>query len=985
MDDIRRCTAALFLAMFVGLPSNEVSAQAPEPSAETAPDASVAPGEPTTEETKIGDPAAQDEAAAGEPLAAPSAEASVSEPLEAETSAKSEDVMVVTGTRIKRNSFDTPTPVQVVTREQITRTGASNMADLIRILTANSGSETQFGLGNGSTGSSQFNLRGLGLANTLVLLNGRRLVSFPDAFGVTNSASFADVNQIPLQFIERIEVAKGGASAIYGSDAIAGVVNIILRDDFEGAAFTVNGLTTDRWDQQDGEVAAIFGARSDKSSVVAQFSYFRRAPLAAKDRDFTKGTLTSTVGNPGTFLLPDVSGQGGPTMTRVDEGCGAPGSTSYLDPGNPATPADDRCRFDFRNDWNLFNKEERILGYVTAEHEVAEIFRPFLEFGFARKETIVPQSPSYPLLRSVLIPADHVDNPYGQSAIFLGRPFGRAAGSATQNINVNGYRAVGGVRGDLDAAHMPDWNYELSVTWHMNEFSRRNADILFDRFQEAVNSCSDPNDLTRCFNPWYTAISGEGTVNSAEVVDYIDGQYKNLNTTKMLVGDLSVSGPLYRLPGGNLALAVGAQLRRNEQFVDNDNDFEDVAYAFNLGGRDWRGTQNVAAGFGELSVPFYRGVEVQAALRAEHYQQIDTAVTPRGGASWALGKTFPQLPSWIAGLRVRGSVGTAFRAPNLLQTNGSVTNLEQFVDPTPAFRGVTTVPNPNLKPEKSLAFSAGFEWLYQGFNVDLDYWQYKVTDLIIRQNAQAYLAECRGAMSAMGTPLAGTPGCENFTLTSGSDNWESVEVTYANQDKITTNGIDFVLGYKLEMGARAGDLNVGVGGTFTHSYMVPATAVPELTVSNPNTDPGEPATIRVAQDGCDGATKGECNLVGKRNQNNFALPLQKVRMRVPLSWALGPHAASFAINYISGYDDDATYDPATGKHRAIDGWVTLDLGYGYSLGKSIVGESTQIRVGINNLLGADPPKLSANTNFGYDIYTHDPRRRILYANLTHKF
>ena len=100
-------------------------------------------------------------------------------------------------------------------------------------------------------------------------------MSFPDAFGVTNSASFADVNQIPLAFVERIEIAKGGASAIYGSDAIAGVVNIILRKNFEGAAFTMNGQTTDQWDQQDGEVSAIFGARSDKSSVVAQFSYFQ--------------------------------------------------------------------------------------------------------------------------------------------------------------------------------------------------------------------------------------------------------------------------------------------------------------------------------------------------------------------------------------------------------------------------------------------------------------------------------------------------------------------------------------------------------------------------------------------------------------------------------------------------------------------------------------------------------------------------------------
>lgn len=912
----------------------------------------------------------------------PGAEATPEATVEAPAT-PADEVMLVTGSRIKRTSFDTPTPVQVVDREQIARTGATNMADLIRILTANSGSETQFGLGNGSTGSSQFNLRGLGIANTLVLLNGRRMVAFPDAFGVTNSASFADTNQIPLAFVERIEIAKGGASAIYGSDAIAGVVNIILRKTFEGAGFMLNGLTTDRWDQQDGEVAAILGARSDKSSLVAQLSYFRRSPLAATDRSFTKGTLTSTVGSPGTFILPGSMGK--PTTYRVDEGCGAAGSDSYVDMGNPSTPNDDRCRFDFRKDWNLYNKEERILGYVTANHEVAEFFELFAEFGFARKSTDVPQSPSYPLLRSVTVPASHVDNPYGQSAIFLGRPFGRAAGSAQQKITVDGYRAVGGVRGDLDKAGMTDWSYDLSMTWHMNEFLRRNADILNDRFQQAVNSCSDPNNLTRCFNPWYSAVDGTGTRNSTEVVDYITGQVKVQNTTQMWVGDLSLAGPLFHLPGGDFSLAFGGQFRRNVQFVDGDNDYNDAAYSFTLGDKDWRGSQNVAAGFAELSMPFVKGLEAQAALRVENYQGIGTTVNPRGAVSWALGKTF-SLPEWITGFRLRGSIGTAFRAPNLLQTNGSVTNLEQFVDPTPAFRGVTTIPNPDLKPEKSLAYNAGFEWNFKGLNLDFDYWQYNVKDLIIRQNGQAYLAECRAAMGAMGTPLSSTPGCENLTLTAGTENWESMQVSYANQDKISTNGIDFMLSYKLKLGESVGEINAGAGGTYTISYMVPATAVPELSVANPDAAmAGQPATVPKVLKGCDGATKGECNLVGKRNQNNFALPLPALRMRFPLSWALKGHAINLAVNYISSYDDDANYNPMTGKLAQIDSWTTLDLGYSFTLGKTPIGESTQFRVGVNNVIGSDPPKLSAATNFGYDIYTHDPRKRLLYANLTHKF
>jgi outer membrane receptor protein involved in Fe transport len=210
-------------------------------------------------------------------------------------------------------------------------------------------------------------------------------------------------------------------------------------------------------------------------------------------------------------------------------------------------------------------------------------------------------------------------------------------------------------------------------------------------------------------------------------------------------------------------------------------------------------------------------------------------------------------------------------------------------------------------------------------------------------------------------------------------------MTYVNQDKIRTNGLDFMLGYRLNLGGRAGEVSAGLGGTYTISYVVPATAVPELNVANPGASAGQPATRRVAQEGCDGAEKGECDVAGKRNQNNFASPLPRVRMRVPLSWGLSGHAVILAINYISGYDDDATYNAMSGKMARIDAWTTLDLGYSYALGQSPLGESTQIRVGINNLIGSDPPRLSANTNFGYDIYTHDPRRRMLYANLTHKF
>lgn len=1023
MDYIRRWLVVFVAAILVGAPA-ELSAQVTDAPAE--------PTEPAAEEPAAEAPAAE-EPAAEEPVAAPVAEepAPAPEPdvsgsvgvslgaqVDTETGAEvdaaadaeaaagaadtdSDDVeeIVVTGSRIKRNSFDTPTPVQVYNRDDILRSGATNMADLIRFMTANSGSSTQFGLGQGSAGSSNFNLRGLGLANTLVLVNGRRLVPFPDTFGVTNSASFSDVNQIPLQFIERIEIAKGGASAIYGSDAIAGVVNIILRKDYEGFGVSVNGQTTDGWDQQDGEVAVIFGANSDDSSIVAQFSYFGRAPLAANERDYTAGTLSSAVGQPGTYILlgarPDLPAGVGPVGVMTDPGCGQPGTSSFLN------EALDRCRFSFRDDWNLFNDEERILGYVQAEHRVADALRFFGEAGFARRETRIPQSPSLPVLRSVVIPPDHLANPFGAPAVFLGRPLGRAAGSAKQQINVDGFRALGGISGDLDGAGMTDWTYEAAFTWHMNQHLRRNADILFDRFQETVNSCNDPSDLSRCFNPFHSAIDGTGIKNSAEVIDYMNGQLKNLNTTEMLVGDLSFAGPLFALPGGDLSLAIGGQVRRNTQSTENDNDSDDQAYAFIIGTPDWEGSQNVVAGFAELALPILQGAEIQAAVRAEHYEDIETSVNPRVGMSWTLGETFV-TPAVLEKFRLRGSIGTAFRAPNVTQTAGSVTNLQQFADPGTVFRGVTTSPNPDLKPEKSLAFSAGFEWLFEGLTVDVDYWQYQVTDLIVLESAQSLVRNCRAEMAAGGDGTLLSDVCpDEFEFTAGTDNWQRTFVSYNNQDEITTSGLDFVLGYRRDFGS-GGVLSLSVGGTYTFNYVVPATQVPVLSVANPDYDEdaamaameaGEaydvPETVPQAQEGCDGLDAdgkpiGDCNLAGKRNVNNFAQPLPQLRMRIPLSWSLDGHVASLAVNYIGGYDDDANYNNVSGELDGIDTWVTLDLSYGYMLGEWAAGSETALRVGVNNLLGSDPPLIN-NANFGYDIFTHDPRGRLIYANLMHKF
>jgi outer membrane receptor protein involved in Fe transport len=917
--------------------------------------------------------------AADDPAALPSYEAEPGDVASgqagssAEGEGKAAQVIVVTGSRIQRPSFDAPTPVRVFEREDIQASGAANMADLVRRLPMNSGSEGQFGLGNGTVGGSQFNLRGLGLNTTLILLNGRRLVTYPEV--ATDGSNYTDVNQIPLEFVERIEIATGGASGIYGSDAVAGVVNIITRQRFDGASVAVRGQTTDTWDQQEGEVAGIIGTSNDKGSVIAQISYYRRWPLAATDRDFTDGTNVSTIGNPGTFIsVPNLSFQ-------TDPACGRKGTDSMV-VGDPAKGTN-RCAFDFNSDWNLVNREERILAYTTMEYDLSEHVTAFGEVGFANNTMVASASPAYPAVQRVIVPANHPDNVIvdpmtgaPSSSIFLGRVMSRADGPARNDYELRGFRAVAGLRGDLSnlarKAPFRSWRWDLSTTWHENEHKTLVVDALIDNLQRALNSCADPADKTPCFNPFYSSEDGTGTRNTRAAMDFINGELKRDARSGLTTAEANFAGDMFELPGGQAGFALGAQFRQERNSVDMDDSANARRYLFLVGGDDWKARRNVLSGYGELGLPVAKALEIQAAVRTEKYEEVDTTTNPKLGVSWAPLRTFGG-PDYLTGLRLRSTFATAFRAPSLIQQYGSQTSLEQFLDPGPAFSNNETRGNPNLKSESAIAIDAGVEYIYKGLQLDMEYWQYDYDDIIIRQDGPALLTACRAsqAIQEMDPSAPLDPACEqvNFDPTSGE--FQGVRTTYTNASQVQTAGIDFSANYSLPLGG-SGILSMGAAGSFTFHYRIPRSFVPDIPLAD--------GTVRDAPD-CD---KRECDVAGKRNITNFARSLPRLRMGFPASYALGDHSVGARLNFVSGYaNDDPNSATKAGKFAQIDSWTTLDLSYAYTLG-NVIGKATHVRAGVNNLLDADPPKVE-NTSFGYDIFTHDPRGRLLYIRVGQDF
>ena len=306
---------------------------------------------------------------------------------EADSMMEIEEV-VVTGTYLKgKNQFNSPSPLAVIGADNLNQIGASNVADLVQTLTINNGAQnnpdafTQ----NGTSGTSNFNLRGLGVASTLVLLNGRRQVV---AGTTTNDGiAFVDTSSlVPQIAVQRIEIVKDGAAAIYGTDAVAGVVNFITDDQFEGVQVSAKyQMVTDEGSQNDQLYEAKFGFGGENTHIMGAFSYYDRSPLTTAERRFSQASDDSSVlGNPGSYYVPSIIAAVGQTVPVIDPyGCeefgGIPDVAVPLPNGlNVGT-----CGLDFGSYYSLVPEEERKQAYAVVTQDLGEGHQLRIEGGWA--------------------------------------------------------------------------------------------------------------------------------------------------------------------------------------------------------------------------------------------------------------------------------------------------------------------------------------------------------------------------------------------------------------------------------------------------------------------------------------------------------------------------------------------------------------------------------------------------------------------------
>ncbi len=846
------------------------------------------------------------------------------------------ELIMVTGSFVRRSeNFESPSPLAVLDAGDIDSIGAKSIADITQTLTINTGAEntpdafTQ----NATAGTSNINLRGLGVASTLILLNNKRQVV--NAQNNNGGVNFVDTSSlVPMIAIDRMEVVKDGASALYGSDAVAGVVNFITKTDYEGAQVSLDYQDGAHGDNKEYNLQGLWGAVGDDSSILAAISYTNRSPLFTRDRRISRPVDdASSLGNPGSYFIgatPFIDPTGCAEYGGLPTLLAPPGTVPGLDVG--------LCRFDFGNGFSFVPDESRVTTYVKATKQLTENIEWTTEITSARNRAERGGSPSFPILTFPTVPANHPNNVFGQDVSYFGREVGNDAnGNALPgdpaNTESDTFRFMTMVQGELE-----DGFWEVSYTAARNDFLFTGNDTLAQEFQNALRGFGgqgcDPiagvagEGACEYFNPFATQFTS--SPNSQNVIDSFTGRQSIDSESNLEVAEAFLSTELFEMDGGVAGIAVGVQYRYQDLFQDHDSQSNQDKFAFVIGNPDIGGEQDVVAVFGELALPVSDDIDIQIALRYEDYGgSIGDTIDPKLAVSWRATDDFS----------LRASVSTSFRAPSIFQRDGGGTGLNQVSDPITGgtfFAAVRSSGNEDLVPEESTAFNVGFSFEpVDDLSIEVDYWSFDFTNLITQESFQAILnAEPQNPdrVVRVGDPLNGPI--------------IRINTTYVNANSLETSGLDLVANYKIDT-----DM-----GTFT---------------------PNLSATYILAYDLVD-PQAGQIDGVGSRNYNNIGTSTPELKANFGLNWTHENYSANIFARHIDSYTDDQNDLREIESHLTWDAQLNIDLG-----GILETDAAYILTFGGVNLTDQDPPQVY--TNGGFDSKVHDPRGRQVYARLAIEF
>lgn len=738
------------------------------------------------------------------------------------------DSIEVTGSRLSRADFEGALPVTVINRDNIAASGKISVADALRSSTFNSfGSYTSI---SGSTGQGQSvaDLRGLGSFRTLVLIDGRRIATSPSLQG-----SGVDLNTIPLAAVERIEVLSDGASAIYGSDAIGGVINVILRKDFNGVEITAGTGRPDGPGGDENDASIVAGISNGDSRMMFVASYTDRDPIYLRDRDYSRGRLGTQYDN----NTPDdpsddyynfseargISVYGNTVFSRdysrvlrvPDAGC--PQALGFYrmkdDVGNlTGIQNADVCGFDFSQyaaDTTKLSTKSLLVKYaydinldltfeVTAGYSQSDSFGRFA------------QAPDF-----LLVPGAVPTNPFGEDVRVAHRyePLG-----TRDNTNQSGVLNI------LPVLRYSFDDSDIEVGARISRFRFTDAGSNYVQNQIAAVAAA-----SGAYNPFDLANPGDQSV-----IDNMKVTTARNGLTEYREAFATLRMPLFELAHGVIDSALGVEYRK-ERYYDKYDSQSEAGAVGGSSGNSSSGDRNAYAVFGEVVVPVLENLEVDVAARYDDYSgSVGSAFSPKISARWQA----------MDNLTVRGSAGKGFRAPLLSELNAKdAFSAESARDLVSCRSAEPPVPdaqcaesqydtyikaNPDLKPEESTQYGLGIamqpaDWI----DFTLDYYNIEIEDSVTQYSAQSLIFR----------ELLGQELPENTAVNRlGTGRIDSIETTVDNLAKISTDGFDLSVNTHFDFPGW-GALNPSLNATYVLSYEVDDGVLP---VRNEVEDPGQP-------------------------------------------------------------------------------------------------------------------------------------------------
>lgn len=865
----------------------------------------------------------------------------------------------VTGSNIKRIDAEGPLPVVIIKREDIQNSGKTTVNELLSTLTVVSGGSFSEATGAGNTfapGTAAVSLRGLGANTTLVLLNGRRVANY--GFAQNINENFVDLNSIPVSAIERIEVLKDGASAIYGSDAIAGVINVILRKDFRGVE-----VSASYGDSKDGggsetraAIAAGYGNLArDRFNVMGTIDYYKRDKINSQQRDFSRSPdqrvrgagrggldFRSPTGNPGYWT----GGAGNVNTPFANCPADRVVSAASLGVGGGGNV----CAYDFAPDNDLIPDTERIGAFGALTFQLSPNWTLFGEVMFNRNETNTSAAPT----PGAFSAAGHPDRPAGSTFTTVAYRWVEA-GRRLNTLESETTRIVAGVKGTAAG-----WDLEAAANFGRSDTVNTGFNYIIQ--ERAVEAFA--GTLAGFTGRRYSVLNPAS--NPAGMLDAIKISPVRKGLSKVEGADIKANRELFALGGGNAAIALGYEFRKENIADDPDPRVAltnpNRVTVTGSGGTAVRGGRDLNSVYAELSLPFFKGLETQVAVRNDRYSDFGNATTPKFSLSWRPNSTF----------LARGGYAEGFRAPSLAELYlGESTSFPSVADTprcndyraglgatdprTVAVCGATGtgvaaqvrsifLGNKNLSPEKSKSFSLGFVIEpNRDLSLGVDYYNIEHKNRILAPTAGFILAN---EALFPGAVIRGPRTADDIAANArgalrgvSGDLQPGIIRTFFNASEQKTSGIDVDLRTTFSLGGLG---KVEIVNAYTY--------VIEL---KRQLNPGQPLVELV---------------------DTYEFP--RWRHTMSAAWSRGSWGVTAAVNTIAGFADFRTVG---GVEQRIGNFMTIDAQVRYTGFKNLT-----LAIGGLNITNNKPPFSNENW-YGYTASVHNPRGAYYYGSLRYKF